>query len=41
MKRFKIMEKFYSYKTLLKMAGEEGMHRQHTPHPLLDPLLVV
>ena len=32
MKRFKIMEKFYSSKTLLKMAGG-GMHMQHTPHP--------
>ena len=28
------MEKFYSSKTLLKMAGEGGMHTQHTPHPL-------
>ena len=27
------MEKFYSSKTLLKMAGEEGMHTQHTSHP--------
>ena len=26
------MEKFYSSKTLLKMAGGE-MHTQHTPHP--------
>ena len=25
------MEKFYSSKTLLKMAGG-GMHTQHTPH---------
>ena len=34
MKRFDIMEKFYSSKTLLKMAGG-GMHTQHrsTPHP--------
>ena len=24
------MEKFYASKTLLKMAGEEGVH---TPHP--------
>ena len=31
-----IMEKFYSSKTLLKMAGG-GMHTQHTPHP---PLVV-
>ena len=38
MKKFKIIEEFYSYKTLLKMAGEEGMH---TPHPTLDPPLVV
>ena len=28
------MEKFYSSKTLLKMAGG-GMHTQHTPHPPL------
>ena len=26
------MEKFYSSKNLLKMAGK-GMHAQHTPHP--------
>ena len=26
------MEKFYSSKTLLKMAGG-GMHTQHIPHP--------
>ena len=32
MKRFEIMEKFYSFKTLLKIAGG-GMHTQHTPHP--------
>ena len=32
MKRFEIMEKIYSSKTLLKMAGE-GMHTQHTHTP--------
>ena len=32
MKRFEIIEKFYSSKTLLKMDGG-GMHTQHTPHP--------
>ena len=32
MNRFEIMEKFYSYQTLLKMASGE-MHTQHTPHP--------
>ena len=32
MKRFEFMEKFYSSKTLLKLAGG-GMHTQHTPHP--------
>ena len=31
MKRFEIMEKFYSFQTLLKMASG-GMHTQHTPH---------
>ena len=34
MKRFEIMGKFYSSKTLLKMAGG-GMHTQYTPHPSL------
>ena len=32
MKKFEITEKFYSSKTLLKMAGGR-MHTQHTPHP--------
>ena len=32
MKRFEIMEKFYSSKTLLKVAGG-GMHTKHTPQP--------
>ena len=32
MKRFEIMEKFCSSKTLLKMVGG-GTHTQHTPHP--------
>ena len=32
MRRFEFMEKCYSSKTLLKMAGG-GMHTQHTPHP--------
>ena len=32
MKRFEIMEKFYSSKTLLKIAGG-GMHTQHILHP--------
>ena len=36
MKRFKIMEKFYSCKTLLKMAGG-GMHSQHSP-PHIRPM---
>ena len=31
MRRFEILEKFYSSKTLLKMAGG-GMHTQHTPY---------
>ena len=35
LKRFKILEKFYSSKTLLKLAGG-GMH---PPHPSLDPPL--
>ena len=39
MKRFEIMEKFCSSKTLLKMAGG-GMHTQHTPHPLDPPVVV-
>ena len=38
MKRFEIMKKFYSSKTLLKMAGGE-MHTQHTPHPPLDAVV--
>ena len=37
---FEIMEKFYSSKTLLKMAGG-GMHLQYIPHPPLDPPLIV
>ena len=32
MKRLEIMQKFYSSKTLLKVAGG-GMLTQHTPHP--------
>ena len=36
MKRFETMEKFYSSKILLKMAGG-GMHSQHTP---TSPLVV-
>ena len=40
MKRFEMMKKFCSTKTLLKMAGG-GMHKQHIPHPPLDPPLVV
>ena len=33
------METFYSFKTLLKMAGG-GMHTQHTPHsPWIRPWL--
>ena len=31
-KRFEVIEKFYSSKALLKMAGW-GMHTQHTPQP--------
>ena len=35
------MEKFYSYKTLLKMAGGE-MHAQHTLHPpWIRPWLII
>ena len=38
MKRFETMEKFYLFKTLLKMACEGyALHTQHTPHP---PLVV-
>ena len=40
MKRFEIMEKFYSSSALLKMA-DGGMYTQHTTHPPLDPPLVV
>ena len=41
MKRSEIIEKFYSSKTLLKMAGG-GMHTQHTRHSsFLDLPLVV
>ena len=32
MKRFEVMEKFCSSKTLLKLAGG-GMHTQHISHP--------
>ena len=33
------MEKFYSFKTMSKMAGG-GMHTQHTPHsPWIRPWL--
>ena len=32
MKRFEIVEKFNSSKTLLKVA-DAGMHTQHIPHP--------
>ena len=37
MKRFEIIEKFYSSKVLLKMAGGGGEH----PHTPLDPPLLV
>ena len=42
MKRFEITEKFYSSKTLWKMAGG-GMHTQHIPHPSLgfDPGCII
>ena len=39
-KRFEIMEKFYSSKALLEMAGG-GMHTQRTQHAPLDLPLVV
>ena len=40
MKRFEFMEKFYSSKTLVKMAGGAGMHTQRTPHlPWIRPWL--
>ena len=34
-KKFEIIKKLYLCETLLKMAGECGMHAQHTPHSTL------
>ena len=37
MKRFEVMEKFYSSKTLLKLAGG-GVHMQRTSHPVMGTI---